>query len=78
MVEDLFEHGGDHPGAVSLFTLDQIHPRFGIELAGEEEGASAVDGGEGGLDAGDVVHGKGEEVAFLNFGVGGGDAGEHV
>ena len=45
MVEDLFEHGGNHAGAVGLFALNQFHPLLGLELAGKEEGAATVDGG---------------------------------
>ena len=61
----MLEHGGDHSGAVGPFALDYFHPVLGLELTGKEEGASSIDGGEGGLDAGDVVHGEGEEVSFF-------------
>ena len=78
VVEDLLEHSGNHARAVGLFALNQFHPLLGFKLAGKEEGAATVDGGEGRLDAGDVVHGQGQEVPFLHLRVGGGDAGEHV
>ena len=73
-----FSMVGTIPALWAFSRWTRLHPILSLELAGKEEGASAIDGGQGGLDSGDVVHGEGEEVALFDRRVCGGDAGKRI
>ena len=69
VVEQLLEHGRNHQRAADPMFRYEAEPFASLELAFHDDRTTAVDGGQRGLQAGDVVHRQAEHRSLFGVGV---------